>query len=228
MDVEANDLDPPRGHELLADGLHRGDRHTKLVGLESRRNVRMTLGVDVRIYPQGDAGADLAGDGEPIDPFDLTGGLGVDRHDAEIDGLGQLGRTLSHPGEDDLGRDEAGAERYVDLAAGVGVRTGAERAQQACDGERRVRLQRVVQRGRVGRERVGDRSVTFGDDRGAVDVERGAFSRSDVAQRDSVAPERAPLSMKAGLCHDEPDNLIARDIFASVFPPDFSQMTHVR
>ncbi len=56
-----------------------------------------------------------------VDAFELALRLGVDRLDAEVDGLRQLGAGLADAGEHDLGRDEPGAQRDVDLAAGIRV-----------------------------------------------------------------------------------------------------------
>ena len=86
---------------------------------------------------------------EPIDTIQLPFRFGVDGLDAEIDRLRQLGRCLADAGEHDLLGDEAGAQGDVDLAAGVRVRAGAKAAQQPRDRERRVGLQRVVQRVRI-------------------------------------------------------------------------------
>ena len=68
---------------------------------------------------------------------------------AEVDRLRQLGAGLADAGEDDLSRDEAGAQRDVDLPARVRVGAAAESAQQPGDRQRGVRLERVVQRVRM-------------------------------------------------------------------------------
>ena len=105
----------------------------------------------------------------------------------EIDRLGQFGVGLGDAGEDDLGRDEAGAQRDVDLAARIGVDARAEAAQQADDRQRRVGLERVMERVRVARERLVDGAVTRGDRGAAVDVERRAVGGRELGQRHAVA-----------------------------------------
>ena len=60
---------------------------------------------------------------------------------------------LADAGEDDLRRREAGAQRDVDLADRVRVGGCAEAAQQARDPQRRVGLERVVERGADSRGR---------------------------------------------------------------------------
>ena len=135
-----------------------------------------------------------------VDALELARRLGVDGLDAEVDRLRQLGVRLADAGEDDLRRDEAGAQRDVDLAAGVGVGAAAEAAQQARDRQRRVGLERVVQRVRVRRERLVDGAVARGDGRGAVDVERravGGGERRRAARRRRrgiLAGERNPVT----------------------------------
>jgi len=89
------------------------------------------FGIDVRIDPDRDLRAHPPRARQGIDPLDLARRLDVDRADAEIDGVGELGRGLADAGEDDLRRGEPGAQRDVDLAAGVGIGAAAEAA-QAC------------------------------------------------------------------------------------------------
>ena len=94
----------------------------------------MAAGVDVGVDADGDARARLPGARDGVDALELALRLGVDRLDAEVDRLRQLGRGLADAGEDDLRRDEAGAQRDVDLAAGIRVgaccpgRAGAARS----------------------------------------------------------------------------------------------------
>ena len=102
--------------------------------------------------------------------------------------------ALAHPGEDDVGRGEAAAQRDVHFAHGVGVGGAAERAHQPHDGQRRVRLHRVVD----GVRRVAERGVQLPvggpDGVGAVDVGRGAD-----AWRQSVRGWRRRPATRPGL-----------------------------
>ena len=129
-----------------------------------------------------------------VDALELAFRLGVDRLDAEVDRLRQLGVRLADAGEDDLRRDEAGAQRDVDLAAGIRVDLAAQAAQQAHDRQRRVGLERVVHRVRVRREGLVRGAVAGGDRRGAVDVERRAVGGGDVGERYAVADEGSLLA----------------------------------
>ena len=120
---------------------------------------------------------------ERVDPLELALRLRVDGLDAEIDRLRQLRGGLADAGEDDLRRNESGAQRDVDLAAGVRVGAAAQAAQQPRDRQRRVRLERVVHRVRI-RRRTPRRS-------------RGSAPRSSRRCRRRAAcprPRRSPAS----------------------------------
>ena len=91
--------------------------------------------------------------GQRIDPVEFAGRFGVDRLQVERDRPFELLRRLADPGEDDLVGPEPGTYRQRDLADGIGVGMRAPLANQACDGERRIRLQRVVHRVRPARSR---------------------------------------------------------------------------
>ena len=157
--VEADDLDAGAIAHSPAQVARFVDRHAELVGLEAGRNVRMAARVDIRVDADGDAGARLTLARDRVDPFELALRLRVDRLDAQVDGLRQLGAGLADAGEDDLGRDEPGAQRDVDLPAGVGVDLAPERPQQPDDRERRVGLERVMHRVRIRRERIVNGAV---------------------------------------------------------------------
>ena len=195
--VEADDLDAGAIAHSQAQVARLVDRDAELVGLEAGRNVRMAARVDVRVDADGDAGARLALARDRVDAFELALRLRVDRLDAEVDGLRQLGAGLADAGEHDLRRDEPGAQRDVDLAAGIGVDLAPERPQQPDDRERRVGLERVVHRVRIRRERIVDGAVARRHRRGAVDVERRAMRGGDIDERDAVALECAVLAGEA-------------------------------
>ena len=150
------------------------------------------------IDPQGHAGARLAREGQAVDALELPLRLGVDRLDAQIDRLHELGFRLADAGEHDLGGDEPRPQRDVDLAAGIGVGGCPQAAQEAGDREGRVRLQRVVQRVRIRGEGLVDGPVAGGDDGRAVDVKRGAFAGGDLGERHAVAGKRTLWSVESG------------------------------
>ncbi len=71
------------------------NRDAELVGLEARRDVRMAARVDVRIDADRDPRACLPRAREGVDALELAFRLGVDRLDAEVDRLRQLGFASS-------------------------------------------------------------------------------------------------------------------------------------
>jgi hypothetical protein len=171
------------------DGLRQGD--TELVRLESGGDVRMAARVDVGVDAQRHARLPLLAAGDGRDAIELAGRLGIDRADVARDREFELGARLAHAGEHHLARREAGAQRDLDLAAGVRVGAAAERAQQPCDGERRVGLQRVVDGMRIAVERAIDGRVRLPDGARTVDVERRANAIDDGADADAVAGQAA-------------------------------------
>ena len=126
------------------------DRDAELVGLQAGRDVRMAaasmsgltrIAIRVRVWRSRDSASIRS-----ISPADSTLIVRTPRSMA----CAELGRRLADAGEHDLRRNEPGAQRDVDLAAGIRVGVAAERPQQPRDRQRRVGLQRVVDRVRVG------------------------------------------------------------------------------
>ena len=81
----------------------------------------MAARVDVRVDPDRDPRPCLARARKGVDAFEFSFRLGVDRLDAELNRLCQLGFRLPDTRKDDLRRDEPGPQRDVDLAARVGI-----------------------------------------------------------------------------------------------------------
>ena len=88
-------------------------------------------------------------DGALIDAIELARRLDVDRQQAQRDGAIDLRRALADAREHDLIGTEPAAHRDVHLAERVGVGVAAERLQQADDRERRIGLERVMDRVRI-------------------------------------------------------------------------------
>ena len=187
--VEADDLESGASAETTADVANRVHRDTEFVRIPAGRDVRVAAGIDVRIHPQRHARACLALARQQIDPLELPFRFGVYGFDAEIDRLRQLGGRLADAGKDNLFGNEAGAQRDVDLAAGVRVRARAKAAHQPRDGERRVGLERVVQRVRIRAKCIVYHAITGGDGAGAVDVKRCAFGGGKLRQWHTLAHE---------------------------------------
>src|SRR5262249_41249226 len=141
--VQADDLDVGEGAGPRAQGTHVADRDAELVDLQAGRDVRMRLRVHVGVDADRDPRAYVPLARQLIDAPDLPFRFDIDRADAEIDRVDELGIRLADAREDNLRRDEAGAHRDVDLAGRVRIGMAAEAPEQARDRERRVRLERI-------------------------------------------------------------------------------------
>ena len=144
VDVQPHRLEPRLSGVIAIELPHLLERHAELVRLEPRGDVRVALGVDVRIHAQRDPHRRRQRHGARGDAVELSRRLGVDRLHAQRHGAVQLVAGLAHAGEDDLIGDEPGAQRHFDLASRVGIGLGAERPQQAHQRQRRVRFERIV------------------------------------------------------------------------------------
>ena len=204
--VEADDLDAGTVAHPPAQIARLGDRDAELVGLETGRDVGMAARVDVGIDADGDARPRLPLARDRVDAIELALRLGVDRLDAEVDGLGQLRAGLADAGEHDLRRDEPGAQRDVDLAAGIRVDLAAQAAQQPHDRQRRVGLERVVHRVRIRRERLVH---------GAVAGRRSSRRcRRRAACRGRPPRQRAKRRRRRGILAGERSSRVNRNLYA--------------
>ena len=131
-------------------------------------------------------------------------------------------RVLPTPVKTICGGNEPGAQRDLDLAARVRVGAAAEPAQQPRDRERRVRLERVVQRVRIAGERVVDRAVALGDAsrrcrRRAACLRRRRCRRA--ARRRRRACRRLSMRIRSRVDRGRRSVSAHRDIIRC-FPPD--------
>ena len=147
VDVQADDLQPGRIAAGPQDVGRIGERHAELAGLEPGGDVRrgsaastsgLTRSATRTRRPWARASASMRSS-SPADSALIA-------FRSSVDGAGEFVGRLADAGEDDLIGTEPGARRQVDLADGVGVGVGAALANQPRDGERRVRLQGVMQR----------------------------------------------------------------------------------
>ncbi len=182
---------PGQPLEQLARIVH---RHAELVDLEAGGNVRVAQGVDVGIHPHRHTRDATEALRDRFDPRELAGRLDVDRFDAQIDGAFELGGRFADAGEHDLRRREPRFERQLDLPDRVGVGRAAQATQQPHERQRRIRLERVVQRVRIAAERLVDGAIPFAQQRGAVDVDGRRGLGGDLGERDAVAHEVVGLS----------------------------------
>ena len=191
MDVDPDEAQSRAVTTLAVDGTRLLERHAELVDTKASRDVGMAAGIDVRIDAQRDARAAVLRRRDGRNPIELAGRLGIDRRDACGDGGLKFFATLADTSEDDVSRIEPRAPGHLDFAAGVRVDLAAYRAQQANHRQRRVGLERVVDRVRVRGERLIDRAVRLADGASAVDVSGGADMLDDRFDADVIAREAA-------------------------------------
>jgi hypothetical protein len=147
----------------------------------------MTLRVDVGIDAQRHAGHATLVRGNRSNAIQFTRRLRVNRADLVGDGRLELIARLPHAGEHDVSRLKTSAPGDVDLAPRIGVGPTAERAQQPQQRQRRVGLQRVVNRVGILGKRSVDILIGAADRAGAVNVSRGTDGLDDGEHADAVA-----------------------------------------
>jgi hypothetical protein len=189
--VDADEPQRGGGEPVAVDGSGVLQRDAELVGLQAGGDVRMALRVDVRVHAERHARLPPERACDLGDAIELSGRLGVDRADVGADRVFKLRAGLADAGEDDIARRESGAERDVDLAAGVRIGAAAERAEQARDRQRRVCLQRVMDRMRIAVERRIDGAIRLADRPRAVDIRGSADTLDDGVHADAIADEAA-------------------------------------
>ena len=171
--------------------------NAELVDLQTGRDVRVSPRVDVGVDADGHAGrtAGLRGDG--LHARELARRLDVDGFESERHRALELGGRLPHAGEHDLGGGKARAPGDLDFPDRVGIDRAPELPQQLDEGERRVGLERVVQRVGIRAKRPVDRSIPLANRRGAVHVGRRAHVGGDGRQRYVVADELGTVLVEA-------------------------------
>ena len=154
-------------------------RHAELVDLQAGRDVRVALGVDVRIDADGDAGDQAARRGNRFDALELARGFDVDRPQAERHRRARA-RCIDLPTPvNTMSSAAKPARRATSISQIELASTALPRPRSSCtSAERGVGLERVVQAVRVAAEGLVERRVAGTDRRRAVDVERRAFGRA--------------------------------------------------
>src|SRR5262249_1820092 len=96
-------------------------RYTKLVDLETSRDMRMAFCVDVGVDANGDTDSTALTLGRRFDTRQLSGRFDVDGFDAECHRAIELLRGLANTSEDDICRRIACSSRNLDFPNGVGI-----------------------------------------------------------------------------------------------------------
>ena len=158
---------------------HLVERDAELGGLLPRLGVRVRAGRDVRIDPDAYAAAQAGAPRRRDHGIELARGFDVEEPDTRADGLLELGRGFSHPGENDAIGRETGRVHPPQLTHGHDVGARAELLQHAQHGEIAIRLDRVADGVRNVLQRVVQCVELGADQVRAVDVRGRAHARRD-------------------------------------------------
>ena len=156
----------------------------------------MRSGVDIGVHAKRHARPCASRLRRAIDALELAGRFRVDRFQLKRHCAVDFIRRLANAGEDDVGRLESGAQGKLDFADRVGVDGAADVREHSHDGQRRVRLERVVNAVRVAVERLVQGAIGAANRFGAVHVERRAVLARDRVQPHAVADQRRTVPEK--------------------------------
>ena len=129
---------------LPIEPLGAGDVHTELVLLESGRNIRVGLGIDVRIHAERYRRALVHRHRHTVEPLQFRFGLHIEAADAHRQRLPHLGFGLADTRENDTPCRRAGPHDAIQLAAGHDVETGTEPFQYLQHGKVGIGLDRIA------------------------------------------------------------------------------------
>jgi len=121
----------------------------KLVALQAGGDVRVGLGVDVRIHPQGDRCEHAELRCNVVEPVEFGCRLDVEATDAGFECLAHLCACLADTGEHHLGRIATGGDDAGKLSTGDDVETGAQCGKHRQHAEVGVRLDGVAHQRRT-------------------------------------------------------------------------------
>lgn len=135
-------------------------------------------------------------------PIEFAGRFGIDRPDAGGNRVFELVACLADARKDNVARREAGTLRHADFAAGIRIGSTPQPAQQARDRQRRIRLERIVDRVRIRCERLVDAAIGLANRPRAVNVGRRAGLLDDRLKADAVTGKSATCRLKR-LVHEQ-------------------------
>ena len=193
MHVDADHLDPAEPGGAAVELARLAIRDPELRRLESRRDVGVRLGVDVRVHAEGHPRLRPLRPRHLVDGLELGGRLDVEGEDVGLQPLADLLARLAHPREHDPPRLESGPERAVELAPRDHVGARAEPGEQPEDGQVHVGLDGVADEMRQARERLVVGLVDLGDGARGVDVGGRAHRFGDPVEGRGVAVEATVL-----------------------------------
>jgi hypothetical protein len=191
MHVDAGHLNAGQGCSMGINsaGAFIGD--AELVFLLAGRNLRMGLGVDIRIDAERHMRLLAFAHGAGVQHFQFGFGFDVETVDAGVERQVHFGGCLADTGKHDAVGRNAGGQRPAQFATRYHVDTGAQTSERLQHGLVRIRLHRVADHG-------VDIGEGFGEDRvvpfqrcGGIAVERCAHRLGYVDDGDVFRKENA-------------------------------------
>ena len=167
------------------------DIDTELVFLAAGRDLRMGLGVDIRIDPDRRRRDHALGGGNLVEKPELVFRFDVELMNARIQSRRHLVRRLADAGENDLVRRDTGPEAALHLAAGHHIHARAQFAEQADYGKVRIGFQSVIDRDRETRERPLQGAIPRGHSGFGINVDGAAHIFGDTGERNLLNSQGA-------------------------------------
>ncbi len=162
------------------------ERHTEFVVFEAGRDVRVGLGIDVRIHAETHRRPLAEASRHPVQMIEFAGRFDVEAVDRMVERLRHFGVGLADAGKHDPCRIAARRDHARQLAARYDVKPAAEPREQVEHAQIRIGLYRVADEMRdAGERRVELAKRAF--KRGArVDEARGSKPCGDVRKRNRL------------------------------------------
>ena len=119
-------------------------RHAELVALEARADVRVGLGIDVRVHADADRGRLARFGGDFTEHLQFGFAFDVEAQNARLQCLAHFGACFAHAGEDHLGRVAACGQNAFEFTAGDDVEPATLAGKELQHGQRGVGLHGVA------------------------------------------------------------------------------------
>ena len=161
-----------------------GEGDAEFVAAQAGGNVRVGVGIDVRIDAEGDRRTLAHAGGHLREAVEFGGGFDVEAADAGGQRVTHFVGALADAGEDHLAGIATGRQHAGEFAARDDVETGAELGEDRQDAEIGVGLDRVADQRLAQAEGALIRLVGGGEGGAGVNVGRGAEAVGNVGEGD--------------------------------------------
>ncbi len=174
MAVDSQNLDVRQFGGALIQGRRLGDVHAELVVFQAGGNIRVGLGVHIRVHADGDGRFTVQFAGHQIQQFQFGGGFHIETVDVGFQGRGHFVGGFAHAGKDNFVRIAAGTQHPFQFATGDDIEAGAAAGQYIQHRQVGVGFHRVAHLMRVVAEGFIERQIVTLQSRPGIQVERRA------------------------------------------------------